>query len=618
MKKKKENNRLITIAIIILVIIIVNNNKTELQQPTPQEQNQQIINSQEREATISEPDFRNLYGISWRGTACENINYAKSMGYDYVSYQEGMQNCPNNNDLKFYILDPDMSWSLPVYEICPSKTYTSTQIQTYNDYFLWKSKDTFPTNLATGWFFGDGCFRPLPDFQQQKIIDDDIQRTISKLANRENKANNFLFGGWAWDVPSLEGDIWNGIQSNGGYQIDIDDWTGNCSGIKHPGATYEYSCYTDARAEYFKKLFVETKKTYPEMKVVMEPFNIYNDWIKEVSSRTDAQQLMPDFMLQEGRTLGFVTDNRIFTLGLTRADTGYTAPDITTNHDKQFLNFSGYAAINGEWSIFFGRFGTGNYAYSSITLVPAREKMVKAFPVWDNINGVLLADRSWDKTNLIYQSTNSYASTSAIYSRHPKNGNIYAVIIDSNGKIILKNDERVKEIYSTDQLMQRSSISTNDFNINGQELTLKDSSNYGKAYIIITQTTQIACTMEAKLCPDGSSVGRVGPNCEFAACPSANTCTGTATSNNCSGTCQGCVGGKCIPLTGCGGDEHGCLISAGQTWCAIKDKCIGPSDTCTSTNDEPRTTPSPLEDKTLWIIGGVVLVLIYLSTRKRK
>jgi hypothetical protein len=28
-----------------------------------------------------------------------------------------------------------------------------------------------------------------------------------------------------------------------------------------------------------------------------------------------------------------------------------------------------------------------------------------------------------------------------------------------------------------------------------------------------------ACTMEAKLCPDGSYVGRTGPNCEFSACP---------------------------------------------------------------------------------------------------
>ncbi|MFA6536215.1 MAG: hypothetical protein WC250_03455 [Candidatus Paceibacterota bacterium] len=32
---------------------------------------------------------------------------------------------------------------------------------------------------------------------------------------------------------------------------------------------------------------------------------------------------------------------------------------------------------------------------------------------------------------------------------------------------------------------------------------------------------QIACTMEARLCPDGSYVGRVGPKCEFSPCPSS-------------------------------------------------------------------------------------------------
>jgi len=30
---------------------------------------------------------------------------------------------------------------------------------------------------------------------------------------------------------------------------------------------------------------------------------------------------------------------------------------------------------------------------------------------------------------------------------------------------------------------------------------------------------KIACTMEAKLCPDGSYVSRTGPNCEFTECP---------------------------------------------------------------------------------------------------
>lgn len=34
-------------------------------------------------------------------------------------------------------------------------------------------------------------------------------------------------------------------------------------------------------------------------------------------------------------------------------------------------------------------------------------------------------------------------------------------------------------------------------------------------------TDQVACTMEAKICPDGSAVGRSGPKCEFAECPVA-------------------------------------------------------------------------------------------------
>jgi hypothetical protein len=40
-------------------------------------------------------------------------------------------------------------------------------------------------------------------------------------------------------------------------------------------------------------------------------------------------------------------------------------------------------------------------------------------------------------------------------------------------------------------------------------------------YFIFKAKTHVpvACTMEAKICPDGSSVGRVGPNCEFAPCP---------------------------------------------------------------------------------------------------
>jgi putative hemolysin len=57
-----------------------------------------------------------------------------------------------------------------------------------------------------------------------------------------------------------------------------------------------------------------------------------------------------------------------------------------------------------------------------------------------------------------------------------------------------------------------------------------------------------ACTEEAKICPDGTAVGRNGENnCEFDPCP-------------------GIVGND--------SDEHGCKASAGYSWCESKQKCL--------------------------------------------
>lgn len=49
----------------------------------------------------------------------------------------------------------------------------------------------------------------------------------------------------------------------------------------------------------------------------------------------------------------------------------------------------------------------------------------------------------------------------------------------------------------------------------------------------VNAPSPVACTQEAKICPDGSSVGRIGPNCEFAQCPIvATTTSSTGTKSN--------------------------------------------------------------------------------------
>lgn len=47
----------------------------------------------------------------------------------------------------------------------------------------------------------------------------------------------------------------------------------------------------------------------------------------------------------------------------------------------------------------------------------------------------------------------------------------------------------------------------------------------GISSVINSPQKLIACTEEAKICPDGSSVSRVGPKCEFSECPKVATQT---------------------------------------------------------------------------------------------
>lgn len=54
-----------------------------------------------------------------------------------------------------------------------------------------------------------------------------------------------------------------------------------------------------------------------------------------------------------------------------------------------------------------------------------------------------------------------------------------------------------------------------------------------------------ACTDDAKVCPDGTAVGRTGPNCEFAPCPGEKACDQVA----CTLYCEN--GFKTDPSSGC-------------------------------------------------------------------
>jgi hypothetical protein len=432
-------------------------------------------------------DYRNAYMIAWDGDACDNLAYAKNMGYDYVMYQDKMEECSNSINMHFYYSSPEEI--LPVARIYPNKTYTTQEKSEFQSVLLWKSNASFPTNLATGWFFPEGSFRPIADLQQQKVINNFTQNAIYTVASIEQPSKGFLFGGWAIDVPSLEGDLWSGLQNlplmnrtGKGAQVNIDFWTGTCSGIKH--ANQDYSCYRDGKAAYYKTLFAETERIYSKSKVMMEPYSPWNDYLSEISKRGDKASLIPDFLCEEDESLEFVNDSRLFGPGLmTKGNMCSSTPDAF-DHQTNLL-IAGNAAMNGAWFNWFGRLGgTGNFPpYESITNIPDRLKLIRAVPGWDNLNGISLSQRSWDGLNLKYSSPNSYADKNLIYSTHPKNNKIYFVILNNNVGMPLFGKD-VNTIRRVTNLFAESTDATADFTNDGTKIYLKSNSNVGKGYII--------------------------------------------------------------------------------------------------------------------------------------
>ncbi len=75
--------------------------------------------------------------------------------------------------------------------------------------------------------------------------------------------------------------------------------------------------------------------------------------------------------------------------------------------------------------------------------------------------------------------------------------------------------------------------------------------------IPIINPEEKACTLEAKSCPDGSYVGRVPPNCDFAPCPTSKPTPTTTVQGDC--VKGGCSGELCLEASMAGKIVSTCI-----------------------------------------------------------
>jgi len=85
-------------------------------------------------------------------------------------------------------------------------------------------------------------------------------------------------------------------------------------------------------------------------------------------------------------------------------------------------------------------------------------------------------------------------------------------------------------------------------------------------YTLLFQNPKpIACTEGAKVCPDGSAVGRVPLNCDFAPCPSEINCS-LFSADNCPNLCVVCPPCEACSSISCQTEEFCKSIGFDRSW----------------------------------------------------
>ena len=169
---------------------------------------------------------------------------------------------------------------------------------------------------------------------------------------------------------------------------------------------------------------------------------------------------MADFICEEGSSTKFVEDERNFKGGLYKKDqVSSSTPNFFD--EASLRKISGVAAANGAWTHWFGRPGaTGNMPdYKTIRDVPARIKLAKALPVWENINNTPLSERKWDGS--VYSSPTAGMSEDALYAVQPGTQKLFFVFNTPDGRVKVPRGYSVARIYFTDGLFREFRGSAN-------------------------------------------------------------------------------------------------------------------------------------------------------------
>ncbi len=409
-------------------------------------------------------DYRNYLGL-WCGGAKENLTFAKNMAIKNVIYLRGMEKFPESKGLRFFISDPEYITYKRFVDFKKIKSYSKAQIDDWREYCAMKDASLpFPDCMATGWFnrFNHREMKPdhpeygyctlIPHFQTNKNINRAVSRIMARVNELVKKCPNMKFGGFVWDVPQLDGDLWGQPKGSKRYkQCGMSLWRGvDCVSVPE-GVKLDYPTFCEGRAQFYRALRKAAEKVNPDVKLIMDPARMYVQYV-EPYQRIGVKvgdPALADYVQMEHGGDEYLLDKKAWASGYLQTENVATACDIYAYSFDIEIRAIGSSASVGAWSVWFGNPMQTN---PSLVNVPPRLKLSRSLATWENLNNTPIEKRKWNKANLVYDSPTAHISKDALWGINPETKKMFFCFLNPNAKIKLPEGCKIEVIRPLDAL----------------------------------------------------------------------------------------------------------------------------------------------------------------------
>lgn len=299
----------------------------------------------------------------------------------------------------------------------------------------------FPDNIAIAeaWGSTGRQWEPCSDFQQQQVIDDTVDAIVAYARGRENPAIGYLCEGVIIDVVEL----WNEFNWNSSRPLPGSPDEERYS-LLHGDITHEYSTLREGWYVFLGQLRDALENEFGRpIHCIWEPTPLYNGWVQPLAECTYPtltpelfEKIKGDAILQEKPGLEYLMDERLtdglytpYTLGTCSSDLFTKAPYYPLQ-----LKYMAEITVRGGTFISYLHF---DRSWNPLHWYDTQFKLIRAISSWEMENRVPLARRQWDCDKKIYCSPVTYGDLHALAGLHPKNGKLYAVLIDETAAVPL-------------------------------------------------------------------------------------------------------------------------------------------------------------------------------------